>query len=126
MGLPSDTFKMPGIRETVALAIHESFSRVAFDVTQWTMEVRAIAQAAAVEGDYSIALEAYRMLGRHVGAVVDQKSAETNHLHLHGNMDDHARREASDEELQERMNQIRMAQAKLIEILPGGDDFFET
>jgi len=125
MGLPSDTFKMPGIRETVALAIHESFSRVAFDASQWVMEVRAVAQAAAVEGDYSIALEAYRMLGRHVGVNLDQKTAETNHLHLHGNMDDHARREASDEELQERMNQIRLAQSKLVDVTPEAD-FFET
>ena len=125
--LSTEMFQQHGIRSLVAASIAESFSRVKFDAAQWAMEVRAIAQAAAVEGDYPIALEAYKMLGRHVGATVDEKVATTNHLHVHGAMDDYDRTEASDSELQERMEEILKQQAKLIEVdvVPEGD-FFET
>jgi len=127
--LPAETLQQHGIRSIVATAIAESFSRVKFDATQWAMEVRAIAQAAAVEGDYSIALDAYKILGRHVGATVDEKAATTQHLHVHGAMDEYDRTEASDEELQERMAEILKQQATLVEveaIEEPEDGFFES
>ncbi len=115
MGLPSETCKNPGIRALVQEAISASFSRVKFDAAQWAMEVRAIAQAAAVEGEYSIALDAYRMLGRNLNVTLDQQPADTNHVHLHGPMDAYAQRESTDEELQQRMEEIRKKQAILVE-----------
>ena len=112
---PEPTMKVNGIRALVQEAIQSSFSRIQFDAEQWTMEVRAIAQAAAVEGDYGIALEAYKMLGRHVGATVDAQPANTQHVHVHqGPLDDFSRKEATDEELQLRMDEIRAQQKKLM------------
>lgn len=118
MGLPSETFKQPGIRDLVAVAIQDSFSRVAFDASQWAAEVRALAQAAAIEGDYSHAIECYKMLGRHLGVNLDQKQADSQHVHLHGSMDEYDRREASDAELQARLQEIREASAKLVDVEP--------
>jgi len=120
--------KVGGIRALVQEAIQDSFSRIKFDAEQWTMEVRAIAQAAAVEGDYTIALEAYRMLGRHVGATVDAQLANTQHLHVHqGPLDDYSRKEATDEELQRRMDEIRAQQKRLMLVEPPQEEqFFES
>lgn len=130
MGLPSETFKQPAIRSLVQEAIAESFSRVKFDAVQWAMELRAIAQAAVIEGDYSHALDAYRMLGRHLNVSVDAIVKGDNHVHLHGPMDNYTQREATDDELQARMVQIRQEQAiltdaEVVEDTPG-EVFFES
>jgi len=100
-----------GIRSIVGARIQEVYETAKFDLATWIIEVRGLAQAAAINGNYQTALDAYKTLGRHLGANVDGATTQASqHVHFHGDGASPVK-EATKEEIENRLNHIRSKQA---------------
>lgn len=102
----------PKIQNAVSRRIQDAFENMQFGLEEWLSEVRAVAQAAALQSHFDTALKAYEMLGRHLGARITPEAQAQIHNHLHlPPGDHHALREASTEDLQSRLLELREATA---------------
>jgi len=110
----------PAIKGLVEARMAHVYDRAQFDMADWINEVRALAQSATMDGSYGTALDAYKVLGRHIGANVDEQHSQTasQHVHFHGE-GAHPVKEASQEDLQARLHHIR---AQISTVEDGDDD----
>lgn len=62
-------------------AMRELFRQSGISLASYSMEVVAVARAAAADGDYSAAANLYKIVGQHIGALAGESH---KHVHLHG------------------------------------------
>lgn len=102
----------PALKELVANRMATVLSRAEFELQDWINEVRALAQAATMDGSFSTALDAYKVLGRHMGANIDgSPQTASQHVHFHGSEGEPVK-EATREEIANRLAHIRQQQAE--------------
>jgi hypothetical protein len=73
----------------------------------WRKELRQISLAAAAHGDFKSAVEGFRDIGKHLGALAEKPAEQ--HLHLH---DAASVKEATTSELEAKLAALRQRQAE--------------
>jgi hypothetical protein len=84
---------------------------------QLEAEIRTISQVAAINGEFTDALKGYEMIGKMRGLLTDKGRAPANagnHIHFHGDGALEVAREASPEELQARLTELRSVDAVVV------------
>lgn len=95
----------PIIRKSVANRLARTFLSDRFTHDDFVAEVRAVSQAAAVSGNFEVALKGYEMLAPSVG-VRTRQDAPSQHLHLHNVRSEDDAHELTPDEIKAQLAQI--------------------